>query len=97
MPPPGFKVTFPVFKTEIKQYLFKSLSLDNNLFSLYLIGISFQLPLKIKENGAILLEAFLDILLPKILSSFTKYIFDTFFSQDYDNFFIVGDRILYKF
>lgn len=61
-------------------------------------GISFQLPLKIKENGlALLLEAFLDILLPKILSSFTKYIFDTFFSQDYDNFFIVGDRILYKF
>lgn len=60
-------------------------------------GISFQLPLKIKENGALLLEAFLDILLPKILSSFTKYIFDTFFSQDYNNFFIVGDRILYKF
>lgn len=50
-------------------------------------GISFQLPLKIKENGAILLEAFLDILLPKILSSFTKYIFDTFFKQDYDDFF----------
>ena len=86
-----------MFKTEIKQYLFKSLSLDSNLFSLYLIGISFQLPLKIKENGAILLEAFLDILLPKILSSFTKYIFDTIFSQHYDNFFIVGDRILYKF
>ena len=70
-----------MFKTEIKQYLFKSLSLDNNLFSLYLIGISFQLPLKIKENGALLLEAFLDILLPKILSSFTKYIFDTFFRK----------------
>ena len=53
-----------------------------------MIGISFHLPLKIKENGALLLEAFLDFLLPKILSSFTKYIFYTFFSQDYDNFFI---------
>ena len=80
-----------MFKTEIKQYFFKSLSLDNNMFSVYLLGISFQLPLKIKENGAILLEAFLDTLLPKELSSFTKYIFNTFFKQDYDNFFIVGD------
>ena len=76
-----------MFKTEKNDICLSLYLLTIICFLFIWQGISFQLPLKIKENGAILLEAFLDILLPKILSSFTKYIFDTFFKQDYDDFF----------
>lgn len=68
-----------MFKTEKNDICLSLYLLTIICFLFIWQGISFQLPLKIKENGAILLEAFLDILLPKILSSFTKYIFDTFF------------------